>query len=549
MLVGTGTTTLLTTLVHALSTQMELLDMLPNGTTQIRIQNEFMRISDADSRILRIQVRGEHGTPILNHTRDMVVNAYTEVTTYDTWKNANTTYNFVYQKWDYYSVNNIITSEGPSTGEYDIVIHGYGFDPLASPAYSCKFYRGNEIMYSNQVYVASVDRLVCRAPRWGTTYVGGVVEVEITGQGQLVIFTGNEGTKYAPASCYGTTNSETLSPVSRCSFSLYTVATGVVPNQAGSSGGMEVQVMGFGLNITLAYRCLFYNGSNLVMSDVATNVSLIKVTCIVPIWLYGSGSVWLRVYDDNLKENRGELQFTFFASWSHKNVSSAPSLGGPEIYLKIVGIRQDPGAYVCSFSRKSLQNPAELQSVNSVLKYLTNTTGSCTVPPWSYEGSEYVDFSIRNTDTGSTEVPFGGKTSAKADALKFVYSTSWQSFGSSGDTSVAIPASGNTELLISAYALDSRVRYVCRFNRTSDNGGVEVMTSKAIFVSPTVLKCITPEWGKQYIGGRWLDPPNSQKSDFQMLQSLPNGVNSDLVLPYDSFLGGRLSICSKCVHI
>ena len=146
-------------------------------------------------------------------------------------------------------------------------------------------------------------------------FVGGATtHVNITGAGRQVIFTGNEGTRTNVIEC-----SNKTSGLERCTFKFYTVSTHVVPNQAGSSGGTELLVSGFGFNgieqttqndtnatnlsnassvprLISTYRCKFYTDGNstVVLSESATYISLTQLSCVVPIWLHGPGPVRVR---------------------------------------------------------------------------------------------------------------------------------------------------------------------------------------------------------------------------------------------------------------
>ena len=533
-------------------TVIDLSDPLPNGTTHLRVGDEFIRISDFQNpTILADSHRGVFGTYAVDHQAAECVSGYHEVSKYATWVPAHTIYAFTYQKWDYFTVGNISTTKGSSGGGFDIVIHGYGFRPDADPGYNCTFYRGSTVMYSPQAYVAAIDQLVCRAPVWGAQFVGGELQLNITGDGRPVIYTGNDGSNDV-GDCTYTPNSTTTPEISRCNFMLYSLSTSVTPDRAGSSGGMEIFVQGFGFNGTARpavnltvtpnatydpslispYRCLFYkNTDEVVNSEVATYMSLTQLRCITPRWIHGPGPVLVRLFDEHLGRLQGEQRFTFFSSWSSKNITEAPARGGLEMHLVVVGIGNS--THECVFSRASRESSSVLESNSSVLTKLTETSAFCITPEWRYQRGK-VFFSVRTRN--GTELPFGGNASAAEAQMHFEFTTSWLDFSSPRK----VPSSGDTELVISAFGLDSRVKYQCRYNRSDDNGNFQMMVATAVFMSPTVLHCITPKWGHEYVGGQWLNASAQQRTDFQILQD-------GQVMPYDSAANGRLYLCAKCI--
>ena len=362
--------------------------------------------------------------------------------------------------------------EGPSSGGDNLRIAGAGFDPAVQ--YSCEFQGLNSSVVSRAFFVNYAE-LMCSTPAWGTSYAAQAV---------TVIVTQNANSSALPAPSPGTGSLPCLTNSCALIYTFTPFAECASGNCGGGCaiGGTSVMMIGFGLDSAKMYVCVFYGSSIGSVNATAQAVVLnsTALSCNAPPWPMQAGLVAVSVGQLNadalLSWSMYAGRFSYSSCWVGKSISTGSSRGGAVITVFGGGFFRTDALYTCEFY-ESVDSP-----VTAGAAVLDSTALTCTVPAWPFTLGTF-GFGIA---IYGLAVPYQGATPS---GIQFDFTEGWIGLLTSSQGSAA----GGVPLSILAYGLNVTSTYSCLFS--APYAASIQMEETAEIINPTLMICITPNWG------------------------------------------------------
>jgi hypothetical protein len=405
---------------------------------------------------------------------------------------ADTLYRF-YTDWSVKSTDNLLGAAGGDP----ISFSTFGANEYLGKAYSMRFFH-NDTSYvdSNLFTASSLQDVVAITPAWGKYFVSG----NVTG---ILLESGI--------------------PVGRFfHYDFFEALVGVSPSFGSAAGDETISVKVFGAEENRDdYMCRFTSKSDdriVMYSEPTQPISSELVQCALPSWgfQYVAEEVVLDLLVGGVAMRAANFtnDFTFEPVWTSFAASvSYGAAGGDIMNISAAGLNATVDGlerYLCRFTSVS-DSGNTIVSDTVVASSVTSVV--CETPVW---GQDFIAAATQlslvdvlatepfSSGSEQTMDPSGGYVVSAHDssvATSYFFYEAWVSAPRNAS------ALGNESIQLIAFGLDaSGGNFGCRFTATEmaakgdeDYGTYPVEYSVPTqALSPTVLYCITPQWGKKH---------------------------------------------------
>jgi hypothetical protein len=309
--------------------------------------------------------------------------------------------------WDYIvSGTNVTNPSSLASGGSIMDLHGYGFN---SSQYFCRFNdsRVTSVAETLATLISPV-LLRCLTPSFSTR-LGGRVNVLLKQHGVEVPYTAG-----------GMDKIEYCNQLTRCSMEIFVAWSRMFPGTAGAgiepgilaTGGM-LQVEGFGFDPTVAYICRVKYTAGFIDVQSTSHTESTQISFAIPALNFSLASarqdLIVEILDDGsvITSNSTDMALnstiTFFQTWTTKDVSEGPVIGGTLISVSARGLSPDV-SYACYFELEGehhqlAMSDAALWNSGIIQDGQAHQRIECEAPPMSVQA--LANFSILGRSSAS----------------------------------------------------------------------------------------------------------------------------------------------------